>query len=270
MNVVRPPAVAGLFYPGQPGELRATLDALLAGIKPATAQAGSLKLMIVPHAGYVYSGAVAAAAYVQLRALRQHIRRVILLGPSHRVAVRGVALPAADAFATPLGVVDLDRAVVARLLQLPHVVRSEAAHASEHSLEVQLPFLQEVLDEFTLVPLAVGNIADDDLATVLEEVWGGDETMIVVSSDLSHYHSHSEARAIDRVTVDRILALGGGIDHEQACGATPINAALAVARRTGLHPRLLAMCNSGDTAGDRSRVVGYCSIAFERHDDARH
>jgi AmmeMemoRadiSam system protein B len=270
MSVVRPPAVAGLFYPGHPGELRATLDTLLAEVERPSAQAGSLKLMIVPHAGYVYSGAVAAAAYAELKALRQRIRRVVLLGPTHRVAVRGVALPAAEAFATPLGVVKLDGDVVARLLQLPQVVRSEVAHAAEHSLEVQLPFLQEVLDEFTLVPLAVGNIGDRDLATVLEAVWGGDETMIVVSSDLSHYHPYSEARAIDRRTVDRILALDGGIDHEQACGATPINAALAVARRIRLRPRLLAMCNSGDTSGDRSRVVGYCAVAFERHDDARH
>ncbi|HUL65878.1 MAG TPA: AmmeMemoRadiSam system protein B, partial [Burkholderiaceae bacterium] len=140
----------------------------------------------------------------------------------------------------------------------------EAAHSAEHSLEVQLPFLQAVLDQFTLVPLAVGNIAHRDLAAVLDEIWGDDSTVIIVSSDLSHYHTYHDARSIDRATVEHILALAGGLDHEQACGATPINAALAVARRAGLRPRLLAMCNSGDTAGDRARVVGYCSVAFEQ------
>jgi MEMO1 family protein len=269
MNEVRPPAVAGLFYPGQPESLRATLDALLGEAMHIAAPNAnrSLKVLIVPHAGYVYSGPVAAAAYAQLRAQRARIKRVVLLGPTHRVAIRGVALPETDRFATPLGIVDLDRDLLARIARLPHVVRSEAAHSAEHSLEVQLPFLQAVLDEFKLVPLAVGNIADRDLAAVLDEVWGDDSTLIIVSSDLSHYHNYRDARSIDRATVERILALADGLDHEQACGATPINAALAVARRAGLRPRLLAMCNSGDTAGDRKRVVGYCSVAFERHDD---
>ena len=271
MNEIRPPAVAGLFYPGQPGPLRATLDALLGeAMQAAPTVERPLKVLIVPHAGYVYSGPVAAAAYAQLHAQRKRIKRVVLLGPTHRVAVRGVALPEADRFATPLGTVDLDRELLARLARLPHVVRSEAAHAAEHSLEVQLPFLQAVLDEFTLVPLAVGNISDRDLAAVLDEVWGDETTVIIVSSDLSHYHGYHDARSIDRATVERILALAGGLDHEQACGATPINAALAVARRAGLRPRLLAMCNSGDTAGDRVRVVGYCSVAFEQHDDEYH
>ncbi|HTT12739.1 MAG TPA: AmmeMemoRadiSam system protein B [Burkholderiaceae bacterium] len=264
MNLVRPAAVAGLFYPGQPGALRSTLAGLLGGARASTTAARSMKALIVPHAGYVYSGPIAAAAYAQLEVLRGRIERVVLLGPTHRVAIRGVAIPEADAFATPLGTVELDRDTLTRLAALPSVVRSDAAHAAEHSLEVQVPFLQAVLDDFRLVPLAVGNIADRDLAAVLDLVWGGDETIVIVSSDLSHYHPYNEARAIDGATVEHILALAGGLDHEQACGATPINAALAIARRRGLHPRLLAMCNSGDTAGDRGRVVGYCAVALEQ------
>lgn len=270
MHVVRPPAVAGLFYPGQPGALRSTLEELLGAAEQASAEDRPPKALIVPHAGYVYSGPVAAVAYAQLRAQRNRIRRVVLLGPTHRVAVRGVAIPDADGFATPLGTVGLDRDLLARLEGLPNVVRSRAAHAAEHSLEVQLPFLQTVLDDFTVVPLAVGSVAEQALAAVLDEVWGDEATVIIVSSDLSHYHTYDDARAIDRATVHRILALAGRLDHEQACGATPINAALAIMRRKGLRPRLLAMCNSGDTAGDRMRVVGYCAVAFEDHGDARH
>jgi len=270
MNQIRPPAVAGLFYPDQPHALRATVDELVAAAEPAEITRDLLKVLIVPHAGYVYSGPVAAAAYALLKAHRQRIRRVILLGPTHRVAIRGVAIPDTDAFATPLGTVELDRPLLAQLAGLPHVVRSEAAHADEHSLEVQVPFLQTVLGDFTLVPLAVGEIAANDLAAVLDAVWGGDETLILVSSDLSHYHRYGEACAIDRATVERVLALHAGLDHAQACGATPINAALTLARRAGLQPRLLKLCNSGDTAGDRARVVGYCAIAFERPHDVRH
>ena len=263
MNAVRPSAVAGLFYPGEPVALRADVQALLAQARADQPRAGRLKLLVVPHAGYVYSGPVAAYAYALLKAQRARFRRVVLLGPTHRVAVRGVAIPTAAAFATPLGAVALDRATLAALARLPGVVESDAAHAAEHSLEVQLPFLQAVLDDFTLVPLAVGEIDVKRLAAILETVWGGDETLIVVSSDLSHYHAYRDAQQIDRATVDRILALAPGIDHEQACGATPLNAALAVARRGGLEPRLLGLCNSGDTSGDRARVVGYCAIAFE-------
>jgi len=270
MNQIRPPAVAGLFYPDQPRALRATVDELVAAAEPAEITRDLLKVLIVPHAGYVYSGPVAAAAYALLKVHRQRIRRVILLGPTHRVAIRGVAIPDTDAFATPLGTVELDRPLLAQLAGLPHVVRSEAAHADEHSLEVQVPFLQTVLGDFTLVPLAVGEIAANDLAAVLDAVWGGDETLILVSSDLSHYHRYGEACAIDRATVERVLALHAGLDHAQACGATPINAALTLARRAGLQPRLLKLCNSGDTAGDRARVVGYCAIAFERPHDVRH
>jgi AmmeMemoRadiSam system protein B len=270
MHVIRPPAVAGLFYPGPPAALRAELDELLAGAAVDAAASDSLKLLIVPHAGYVYSGAVAAAAYALLATQQRRIRRVVVLGPTHRFAVRGIAIPSADAFATPLGSVAVDRDVLTQLARLPKVVTSDAAHAAEHSLEVQLPFLQTVLTDFTLVPLAVGNVADADVATVLEQVWGGAETVVVISSDLSHYQGYLDAQQSDRATVERILAVSGGLEHDQACGATPINAALTLARKTGLRPRVLALCNSGDTAGDRARVVGYCAIAFEGKDGATH
>lgn len=270
MNAVRPSAVAGMFYPGEAAALRADVQALLAGAHADPHPGSRLKLLVVPHAGYIYSGPVAAAAYALLRNERARFKRVVLLGPTHRVAVRGVAIPTADGFATPLGTVPLDRERLGALARLPGVVANNVAHAAEHALEVQLPFLQAVLDKFTLVPLAVGQIDDDRLAAILESVWGGDETLIVVSSDLSHYHPYDEARNIDHATVERILALAPGLDHGEACGATPINAAITVARRTGLSPRLLASCNSGDTAGDRGRVVGYCAIAFEEVADVRH
>jgi AmmeMemoRadiSam system protein A len=167
------------------------------------------------------------------------------------------------AFETPLGPVRIDQEVLARLADLPQVGTSKAAHAEEHSLEVQLPFLQTVLGDFSLVPLAVGQASADDVAQVIERLWGGDETLIVISSDLSHYLPYAQAQAVDRATVERILQLDSRLDHEQACGATPLAGALQVARAHGLVPRLLDLRNSGDTAGDRSRVVGYCAIAFE-------
>ncbi|HXF44657.1 MAG TPA: AmmeMemoRadiSam system protein B [Burkholderiaceae bacterium] len=269
MLEVRPPAVAGLFYPGRAPELRAALGALIPPPR-AAATTRPPKILIVPHAGYVYSGRTAGRAYALLAPFRAQITRVVMLGPAHRVWVRGAAIPTVDSFATPLGDVPLDRAVLAWLRTQPDIVESDAAHAAEHALEVQLPFLQTVLDRFTLVPLAVGDLGYPTLADVLAALWGGDETLIVVSSDLSHYHRYEVAQTIDRATVDRILALDDGIDHDQACGATPINAALLAAKGAHLRPRLLELCNSGDTAGDRDRVVGYCAIAFEGEFHARH
>jgi AmmeMemoRadiSam system protein B len=220
------------------------------------------KAIIAPHAGYIYSGAIAGAAYTRLAAGRETIRRVVLFGPAHRAYVRGLALPTARAFATPLGVVEIDRKAAALALTLPQVVENDAVHALEHALEVQLPFLQAVLDDFRIVPFAVGMATPEEVADVLERLWGGPETLILVSSDLSHYHGYAEARAIDRGSVDGILALSPMLDHEQACGATPINALLSCARRRNLVPELLDLRNSGDTAGDKSRGVGYASFAF--------
>ncbi|MDH5285553.1 MAG: AmmeMemoRadiSam system protein B [Betaproteobacteria bacterium] len=261
LTSIRPPAVAGLFYAGTPRALRRELDDALAQARPASLPAPP-KALIVPHAGYVYSGPIAATAYACLDAVRGHVRRVVLLGPCHRVAVRGLALPRAEAFETPLGTVPLDQGAMRALAGLPQVVLSDAAHAHEHSLEVQLPFLQTRLGEFALVPLAVGDASAAEVAEVIERLWGGDETLVVVSSDLSHYHRYDDARSIDAATVRAILAGDSGLDHEQACGATPIAGLLEVARRRGLVPQLLDLRNSGDTAGDRARVVGYAAIAF--------
>jgi AmmeMemoRadiSam system protein B len=187
---------------------------------------------------------------------------VVLLGPVHRVPIRGLALPAADAFATPLGTVAVDTDAAARALELPRVQTSEAAHALEHSLEVQLPFLQTVLDDFRIVPFAVGDATAEEVAAVIDSLWGGPETLIVVSSDLSHYHPYAAARQLDRGTAAAILALDSSLDHEQACGATPINGFALCARRRSLFPELIDLRNSGDTAGDKSRVVGYAAFAF--------
>jgi hypothetical protein len=257
----RPAAVAGSFYPGAPEPLRAAVRHYLDEARPHAA--GPVpKALIVPHAGYVYSGGVAASAYARLLPLRGTVRRVVLLGPTHRVAVRGLALPGVDAFTTPLGQVPVDAAAVAAISDLPQVLVSAEAHAREHSLEVHLPFLQEVLGAFSLLPLAVGRVPPEAVAEVLERVWGERETLVLISSDLSHYHSYAMARHEDRGTVQDMLALRTDIDHEHACGATPVNGLLLVARRKGLRPRLLDLRNSGDTAGDKSRVVGYASIAL--------
>jgi AmmeMemoRadiSam system protein B len=257
----RPPAVAGLFYPGEPAGLGRTVDDLL---KHARAQDATPvpKALIAPHAGYVYSGPIAANAYRLLAPARDCVTRVVLLGPTHRVAVRGLAIPAVRRFATPLGTVELDTAAIESLRRMPQVVVSDEAHALEHSLEVHLPFLQKVLARFTLVPLAVGHASAEDVAAVLDALWGGAETLIVVSSDLSHYLTYAHAQSVDRETCNAILELRTDIDHEQACGATPVSGLTLTARRKGLTPELIDLRNSGDTAGDKSRVVGYASFAF--------
>jgi AmmeMemoRadiSam system protein B len=259
-NAVRPPAVAGLFYPGDRAGLTRTLSELLSSVEPRPGKPP--KALIAPHAGYVYSGPIAASAYALLEPLKNVVKRVVLLGPTHRVAVRGLALPAARQFATPLGTVDLDVDAYDLLRGLPQVGVSDEAHALEHSLEVHLPFLQTVLGDFKLVPLAVGHASAEEVAQVLNALWGGPETLIVVSSDLSHYLPYGQAQSADRETVDAVLDLKTDIDHEHACGATPVTGLALAARQKGLTPELLDLRNSGDTAGDKSRVVGYASFAF--------
>lgn len=261
-GVARRAAVAGLFYPERADALRADVERLLGTVHSLAPRPALPKALIVPHAGYVYSGPIAASAYALLRAARGVVRRVVLLGPCHRFPVRGVALPAAGAFETPLGRVPVDAEAASALAVLPGVEVSGDAHALEHSLEVQLPFLQCVLGDFALVPLAVGAAAPQAVAGVLDRVWGGPETLVVVSSDLSHYLPYNAARVRDRGTVDAILALRDDLDHEQACGATPVAALAVAARSRGLVPELLDLRSSGDTAGDRERVVGYAAIAF--------
>jgi len=259
---VRPPAVARLFYPGDPRSLADEVAAYLDQTEETPIAPGFPKAVIVPHAGYIYSGPVAASAYDLLRPARGIVKRVVILGPCHRVPVLGLALPRAKAFDTPLGRIPVDCEAIASIRALPQVVESAATHAEEHALEVQLPFLQRVLGEFSLVPLVVGDAAPEKVADVLERIWGGTETLIVISSDLSHYHSYESARRIDGATVRAILGFDPGISHEQACGATPMAGMLIAAKRKGLAPKLLDCRNSGDTAGDKSRVVGYASFAL--------
>jgi len=259
---VRPPAVAGMFYPEDPRDLADEIAAHLDATGETAQSPGFPKAVIVPHAGYVYSGPVAAHAYDLLRPARGVVRRVVILGPCHRVPVRGLALPQATAFATPLGRIPLDTEGADTIRDLPQVVVSAATHADEHALEVQLPFLQKVLGNFSLVPLVVGSVEPEKVAEVVDRLWGGPETLVVISSDLSHYHPYDSAKAIDGETVQAILDFDAGISHEQACGATPIAGLLLAARRRGLAPRLLDCRNSGDTAGDRRRVVGYASFAL--------
>ena len=267
MNAIRPAAVAGTFYPADPRALRDALASHLASAAPfdiAPAADWPPKMLVLPHAGYMYSGDVAALGYAPLVRWRECITRVVLLGPVHRVAVRGLAAPTVGAFETPLGRVPLDTVALDTLGALRQVVWSDLPHAQEHSLEVHLPFLQAVLGTgFTLVPLAVGNARPDEVAEVLERVWGGDETLIVISSDLSHFLPYAQAQMRDRATVQRILHFASDLHGEEACGAAPLNGALRAAKQHGLVPRLLGLCNSGDSAGDRVRVVGYGAIAFD-------
>lgn len=262
MASIRNAAVAGMFYPGDARALAAELDELLGGVEQSAARLGFPKALIVPHAGYIYSGPVAARAYDELGPARGIVRRVVMLGPVHRVAVRGLAVPTDEAFATPLGRVAIDRAAIEEARRFRQVVPSDAAHLQEHALEVQLPFLQRQLGEFTLAPFAVGMASVDEVAEVIEALWGGPETLVVISTDMSHYHAYAEARQIDGNTVTRIGEFATDLDHEEACGATPLNGFLRVARRRNLGIQLLAACNSGDTAGGKGRVVGYSSFAL--------
>jgi hypothetical protein len=254
----REAAVAGMFYPAGARELASQVNALMAR---QCGPAEPPKALIAPQAGYVYSGPGAAAVYSRLRGA-EAIRRVVLVGPSHRVAFSGLAVPDAQVFVTPLGAIRIDDDAVERLLALPSVSRRADAHMLEHSLEVQLPFLQMALGEFLLTPVVIGNASTNAVATAMEAVWGGPETLIVVSSDLSHYHRYEEAVVIDKATSGAILDLRGGLAPEQACGCVGINALLAVAKRRGLTIEEVDRRNSGDTAGPRDQVVGYASYAL--------
>jgi AmmeMemoRadiSam system protein B len=259
---VRPPAAAGRFYPADPDALRSLIQTLLAQVLEAAGPAP--KALIAPHAGYLYSGPIAASAYARLLPARDVIQRIVLLGPSHYVALDGLATSSAEAFATPLGVVPLDLEATRQLRSLPQVRELDAAHAQEHSLEVQLPFLQTVLADFTLVPLAVGEASPDDIAEVLETLWDGPETRFVISSDLSHYHDLPTAQRLDGATAKAIEALKpAAIAADRACGCIPIRGLLQVARQRHLRPHTLDLRTSGDTAGPRDQVVGYGAFAFD-------
>jgi AmmeMemoRadiSam system protein B len=253
--------VAGTFYPGDAAALAADVTSHLASARSVVPDAPP-KAIIAPHAGYIFSGPIAGAAYARIAPLAGRVRRVVLAGPAHRVYVPGVAVPAAREFETPLGAVALDLAAVELARQFPFVEVSDRAHALEHSLEVHLPFLQSVLGDFRLVPLVVGEAAPAEMAALFEALWGGEETLIVVSSDLSHYLSYDLAHRRDGETARAILRLDATIVPEDACGAAPINGLLTAARARGLEGELLDLRNSGDTAGSRDRVVGYGAFAF--------
>jgi len=257
----RPSAVAGLFYAGDPDRLRMQVLDLLADVAVSTKVIP--KALIAPHAGYVYSGRVAAAAFATLRDGAQTITRVVLIGPAHYVRVRGISAPTVDAFETPLGRVPVDVGAVSKIADLQLVIRANAPHAPEHALEVELPFLQIVLPTFQVVPLVVGDAAPQDVAHVLHQLWGGRETLIVVSSDLSHYHDYEAAQRLDAATAAAVehgdwVSLG----PNQACGWLAVAGLLVEAGRHGFKAHRLSLSNSGDTAGPRDRVVGYGAWIF--------
>lgn len=260
MNAIRKPAVAGMFYQSDPAELARSIDAMLA---KANADGPAPKALIAPHAGHIYSGPIAASVYARLKPVRDKIKRVVLLGPSHRVGFRGIAASSAETYRTPLGDIPVDQETVRRVTSLPATGYLDQAHAQEHSLEVHLPFLQRVLDDFVLVPLVVGDASKEDVAKVLDALWGGEETLIVISSDLSHYHPYDEARHLDAETSSKIVSLKADLHGEEACGCRPINGLLHLAAKRGMTVRQVDLRNSGDTAGDRSRVVGYGAYVVE-------
>jgi len=266
--MIRKPAVAGAFYPADPATLAADVDAMLRDAARADAEVAGVgsdqvpRAVIVPHAGYVYSGSTAALAYARLAAIDpKTISKVVIVGPTHRVAVHGLAYSGASAFATPLGQLPAWPDTADTLMALPFVARHDETHRDEHAIEVQFPFLQRLFGDVPVVPLNAGLATGEQVADVLE-VLDSPGTLIVISSDLSHYLPYDVANEVDAQTIGQILQLAGPLDHEQACGATPINGILELARRRGWTPVLLGACNSGDGVGDKQRVVGYCAVEF--------
>lgn len=259
---IRKPAVAGMFYTANANELRSEVRTFIqAGKHPEKLQ--NPKAIIGPHAGYVYSGPIAGSAYACLSPLKKSVKRVVLLGPSHRVGFRGIAGSTAKAFHTPLGDVPVDQDAFDEIADLPFVIRYDLAHRDEHSLEVHLPFLQESLEDFSIVPLVVGDATSKETAEVIHRLWGGTETLIVVSSDLSHYLKYDDARRIDRITSDAIERLDpDAIEFEQACGRLPVQGLLVEAAKHRLKATTVDLRNSGDTAGEKRQVVGYGAYVF--------
>jgi len=265
MTKVRPPAVAGLFYPADPTKLRQLVEQLLAAAAPKERSSGGerLRALVVPHAGYVYSGPVAAAGFARLQGLGAQIQRVVLIGPAHWVALRGVAVSSARAFQTPLGQVAVDTDASNRVAAQPRCRYHDTAHTPEHSLEVQLPFLQVLLADFCLVPLLVGEARPGDVAQIIARFWADSKTLVVVSTDLSHYHDYETARRLDTATTAAIEGLcPEAVTDRQACGHIALRGLLLAARRQGLRARTLDVRNSGDLTGDRRRVVGYGAYSF--------
>jgi AmmeMemoRadiSam system protein B len=259
--IVRQAAVAGTFYPADAGELVEMVDQFMT---EAGGNGDMTKAIIAPHAGYIYSGPIAASAYAHLAGKKNLVRRVALMGPAHRVPLQGLAASSAQVFATPLGEVSVDQEALAKVLDLPQVQVWDEAHAFEHSLEVHLPFLQRLYTQFSIVPLLVGQATGQEVAEVLNLLWGGPETAVVISSDLSHYHDYTTAQHLDQFTAQAITNLDGqALQYESACGRNAIRGLLRVAKERNLNGRVVDLRNSGDTSGSRSRVVGYGAFVFE-------
>lgn len=259
---IRKPAVAGMFYPSGAGDLHKEVRAYIRdGLRSGSP--AQPKAIIGPHAGYIYSGPIAGSAYACLTPLGKIIKRVVLLGPSHRIAFRGIAGSSATHFHTPLGDVPVDQKAFRIISDLSFVVQNDLAHQDEHGLEVHLPFLQETFESFTIVPLVVGDATGKEVAQVIHRLWGGTETLIVVSSDLSHYLKYEEARRIDQLTSEAIETLDPDkIEFAQACGRLPVQGLLIEAAKHHLTAITLDLRNSGDTAGDKRQVVGYGAYVF--------
>lgn len=260
MQEVRRAAVAGKFYPADPAELR---DMVLGFIADASESGPPPKALVAPHAGFIYSGPIAGTAFRQLAKLRGKITRVVIAGPTHYIPFRGIAICSARRFSTPLGEVPVDEDALGKIFGLPGVVAFDPAHEREHSLETHLPFLQLVLDKFSIVPLVIGDTEPADIAAVFETLWGGPETLICVSSDLSHFLTYASARKLDTATSHAIEQLRPeGVGYDQACGRLPVQALLMCAKKHGLKARTLDQRSSGDTAGPRDEVVGYGAYSF--------
>lgn len=261
-QAIRPAAVAGHLYPADPEFLRTQTLELLTSAVPAEELTALPKAIVVPHSGYSYSGAVAANGYASLQGAHGNIKRVVLLGSAHRMQINGFVLPAWQGFSTPLGVVPVDPKAAQLLRQFPHATIDNHPHTQEHSIEVQLPFLQTLLDDFTIIPLLIGSESAEHVADLFEWLWGGPETLFVISTDLSHFLCYEDSRALDRSTAHQMLDLRPSLNDHQACSASALNGLLVASARHRLEPYLLDLRNSGDTTGDRGRVVGYASFAF--------
>lgn len=260
MTKIRQAAVAGMFYPANPMELRHLIKDFL---EEANSHLPNPKAIIAPHAGYIYSGPIAASAFACLHQVKDQIKQVVLLGPSHRYFFQGLGASSMDYFETPLGQIKLDQKAIQKILSLPQVSMADEAHQSEHSLEVQLPFLQVVLSDFLLVPLVISDASVEQIAEVITLLWNGPETLIVISSDLSHYLDYESAKKIDQKTADAIVSLKQeNISSDQACGSDGIKGLIQVAKEKNLRVSLIDLRNSGDTAGTKDQVVGYGAFHF--------
>ena len=257
MQVIHQPAVADMFYPADPDRLR---DWMQHHVKAAPETGRKPRMLILPHAGYRFSGAIAAQGYSLLQ--KGDFKRVIVLCPAHRVYLQGIAVPEHwDGEATPFGTIPLDKPAIASLLLLPGVIAATEAHRQEHAIEVQLPFLQYQLSDFSLIPLVVGDCPAETVSHAIEQIMT-DDTLIIVSSDLSHYLSKDIAELQDDYTIRQILQFSETLTGDQACGCYALNGALHWAHQQQLNIQLLAKCTSGDTCSDKSRVVGYAAFAL--------